>query len=41
MHEVLQTAEGEKDIIIKVLEEGYALNGKVICPAKVIVGNGN
>ena len=40
MHEVLQAAEGEKDIIVSVLEEGYVLNGKVIQAAKVIVGNG-
>ena len=40
MHEVLQATEGEKDIVVSVLEEGYTLNGKVIRPAKVVVGNG-
>ncbi|MDP7477272.1 MAG: nucleotide exchange factor GrpE, partial [Candidatus Peribacteraceae bacterium] len=40
IHEVLQAAEGEKDIIVQVLEEGYSLNGKTIRPAKVIVGSG-
>ncbi len=41
IHEVLQTAEGDKDIVVQVLEEGYTLNGKVIRPAKVVVGNGD
>jgi len=41
VHEVLQAVEGEKDIVVSVLEEGYTLNGKAIRPAKVIVGNGN
>ena len=40
-HEVLQTGEGESDTVIQVLEEGYELNGKVIRPAKVVVGNGS
>lgn len=40
MHEVLQATEGDKDIIVQVLEEGYTLNGKVLRPAKVIVGQG-
>ena len=40
-HEVLQTGEGEKDMVVQVLEEGYELNGKVIRPAKVIVGLGS
>lgn len=39
-HEVLQAAEGEKDTVVQVLEEGYELNGRVIRPAKVIVGMG-
>jgi molecular chaperone GrpE len=39
-HEVLQADEGEKDIVVQVLDEGYELNGKVIRPAKVVVGNG-
>ena len=40
LHEVLQAAEGDKDVIVQVLEEGYELNGKVIRPAKVVVGSG-
>lgn len=40
LHEVLQTAPGEKDIVVDVLQEGYMLHGKIIRPAKVIVGDG-
>ena len=40
-HEVLQAGEGEADTVVQVLEEGYELNGKVIRPAKVVVGSGN
>lgn len=40
-HEVLQSAPGEKDMVTQVLEEGYEFNGKVIRPAKVVVGNGD
>lgn len=39
-HEVLQMTGGEKDTVVSVLEEGYTLNGKVIRPAKVTVGQG-
>ena len=39
-HEILQAAEGEKDTVIQVLEDGYTLNGKVIRAAKVVVGQG-
>jgi molecular chaperone GrpE (heat shock protein) len=39
-HEILQAGEGEKDTVIQVLEDGYALNGKVIRAAKVVVGQG-
>ncbi len=39
-HEALLTAPGEKDIILEELEKGYTLNGKVIKPARVKVGNG-
>ena len=38
--EILQAGEGEKDTVIQVLEDGYALNGKVIRAAKVVVGQG-
>jgi len=40
MHEILQATEGEKDIVVQVLEDGYSLNGKVIRAAKVVVGQG-
>lgn len=40
-HDVLQAAEGEKDTVVQVLENGYELNGKVIRPAKVVVGSGS
>lgn len=39
-HDVLQTGPGEKDTILEVFEEGYELNGKVLRPAKVRVGDG-
>ena len=39
-HEILQAGEGQKDTVIQVLEDGYTLNGKVIRPAKVVVGQG-
>lgn len=39
-HEVLQAAEGDADTVVQVLENGYELHGKVIRPAKVVVGNG-
>jgi molecular chaperone GrpE len=39
-HEILQAGEGDKDTVIQVLEDGYTLNGKVIRPAKVVVGQG-
>lgn len=38
-HEVLQAGLGEKGRVIEVFEEGYELNGKVLRPAKVRVGN--
>lgn len=40
LHEVLQMAPGPKDTVIQVLEHGYVFNGKILRPAKVIVGNG-
>lgn len=39
-HEVLVEGPGEKDKVIEVLEDGYELNGKILRPAKVKVGNG-
>lgn len=40
LHEALMQMPGEKDIILQEIEEGYMLNGKMIRPTKVIVGNG-
>lgn len=40
-HDVLQTGPGEEGKITEVFEEGYQLNGKVLRPAKVRVGEGN
>lgn len=39
-HEVIQTVPGPMHTVMQVLESGYELNGKVIKPAKVTVGNG-
>ena len=39
-HEVLQAGPGEEGKVVQVLEEGYLLHGKVIRPAKVVVGSG-
>lgn len=38
LHEAIDTKEGENDKILEVAEKGYTLNGKVVKPAKVIVG---
>lgn len=40
LHEVVSTGQGSVDTVVTVLENGYALNGKIIRPAKVLVGNG-
>ncbi len=37
-HEAVDIAEGENDKIVKVAQLGYKLNGKVLRPAKVVVG---
>lgn len=39
-HEVLMTGSGEDGKVIEVFEEGYELNGKVLRPSKVRVGDG-
>lgn len=39
--EAIDTAEGKEDEVIKVVSPGYELNGFVVKPAKVIVGNKN
>jgi molecular chaperone GrpE len=40
-HEVLQMGPGAQDVITEVFEQGYELNGKVLRPAKVKVGDGS
>ncbi len=38
LHEAVDTRTGEDNKILEVAEKGYTLNGKVIKPAKVVVG---
>lgn len=38
LHEAVDSREGEEGKILEVVEKGYNLNGKVIKPAKVVVG---
>ncbi len=38
LHEAVETEEGEDGKILKVLQMGYNLNGKIVRPAKVVVG---
>lgn len=38
LHEAVDTREGEHDKIIEVVERGYRLGGKVVKPARVVVG---
>lgn len=38
--EAVDTAAGEKDIVVQVRRNGYRLNGNVIRHAQVVVGNG-
>lgn len=38
--EPVTTAPGEKDIVLEEFEKGYMINGEIIRPAKVKVGNG-
>lgn len=38
LHEAIDTADGEDNKILKVLQRGYTLSGKVLRPAKVVVG---
>ncbi|MBU2213418.1 MAG: nucleotide exchange factor GrpE [Patescibacteria group bacterium] len=40
-HEVLQTGPGEEGKVIEVFEVGFMFNGRVLRPAKVMVGAGN
>lgn len=39
-HEVLMTGAGEDGKVIEVFEEGYEMNGKILRPSKVRVGDG-
>lgn len=39
-HEVVLTGSGEAETVIDVLADGYELNGRVLRPAKVKVGDG-
>jgi molecular chaperone GrpE len=39
-HEILSVGSGAADTVVEVFEEGYELNGKVLRPAKVKVGDG-
>jgi molecular chaperone GrpE len=38
LHEAVDTAPGEDGKIIKLAQRGYTINGKVLRPAKVVVG---
>lgn len=38
LHEAVDTSEGEDNKILRVVRKGYALNGKVLRPAQVVVG---
>ncbi len=37
-HEAVDTRDGEDGKIIEVVEKGYKLNGKILKPARVVVG---
>jgi len=41
LHEAVGQEKGEKDVVLKDVSSGYKLNGKVVIPAKVIVGDSN
>lgn len=38
LHEAVDTKDGEDGEILEVVEKGYMLNGKILKPARVIVG---
>jgi len=38
LHEAVDTREGEDGKILEVVEKGYKLNGRILKPARVIVG---
>jgi len=39
--EAVETVDGEKDVVIKIRRNGYTLNGIMVRPALVEVGNGS
>ena len=41
VHDAIGTGPGPEGVILKVIEMGYNLNGKMLKPAKVIVGKGD
>lgn len=41
LHDGVMMGTGEKDMVVEELEAGYTLNGEVLKPAKVKVGDGN
>ncbi len=41
LHEAVEVREGENDAILEVAQRGYTLNGKVVRPARVVVGKSN
>jgi len=40
-HNTMDAVEGEGDVVTQEVKPGYKLHGKVIIPAKVVVGDGN
>lgn len=38
LHEAVDTRDGEDGKILEVVEKGYKLNGKILKPARVVVG---
>ena len=38
LHEAVDTREGNDNMILEIVKKGYNLNGKVIRPAQVVVG---
>lgn len=38
LHEAVEVRTGEDDKILEVVQRGYTLNGKVVRPARVVVG---
>lgn len=38
LHEAIDTRDGENDKVLEVVEKGYTLHGKILRPARVIIG---